>query len=113
MTRRFIALPIAFAALTALTACGQEDPFSDKTYTNCLDVDSITFRADGVLTATKDGELVPEDEFLKFKKISDTEAEIEIPRISENASATLMKDGTVLVELAAADISHICEPVED
>ena len=55
MTRRFIALPIAFAALTALTACGQEDPFADKTYKNCLEVDSITFRADGVLTATKDG----------------------------------------------------------
>ena len=112
MTRRFIALPIAFAALTALTACGQEDPFADKTSKNCLEVDSITFRADGVLTATKDGELVPEDEFLKFKKISETEAEIEIPRISEKASATLLDDGTLLVELPAADISNICTPVD-
>jgi len=112
MTARRSILPLSFLALTALAACGAEDPFSGKTYTNCIDADSVTFRADGVLTAVVKGETVPEDEFLKFKKISDTEAEIIIPQIETNASAKLMKDGTLLVELPEAGLSSICTPKE-
>lgn len=111
MIRRHILLPLAVLALTGLSACGKEDPFEDKTYTGCLGIDSLTFNADGTLTAMAGGE-TSHDSSMKFKKISDTKVEITAEDQDNPAYGEILEDGTLSFTVPSEGIEATCQPQE-
>jgi hypothetical protein len=112
MIRRYAFLPLAMLALTGLSACGKDDPFEDKTYIGCLDADSITFHADGRLTAIVDGEPVDDRFIMTFENISDTKVKVTSNMTSDPAYAELLDDGSLSFTVPTSDIDQICEPQE-
>jgi len=112
MIRRYALLPLAALALTALAACEKEDPFADKTYVGCMDADSLTFHADGTVTAVLDGQDLGDRFKMSFVKISDTEIEITAQGSEDKGYAEALDDGTLNFTVPSEGIDQICEPKE-